>query len=339
MSVESVFYPGAISDQTAASFMKSPLWSMALGTHNNLEGKLFVVQIGPSEDVCVMCDVHGFPILRIKLQSNKFKFILNSNPRSSGFFGDHTVLADSPNRRYLLSRLGDTTKGKRKLTMREAIMNMVRLMNDVGYRIIIKEMLSAFTSKLHPALANSAYEINLEAQEWALLVAYGRKQLVEVPSSIKSMLDKAHAMHAEKHTRLDTFLATANDFLDREKWIATHVPSYGYLCAKIHGKELVSFCKAQTKYMFGNNFHDKYMNFVEQPRYYRDASCMPELTRRELMAALAMAKANRPEGVVRSYLDPDKLIPDIGQETFLLQERVGALASKEGHLTWVMVDA
>jgi hypothetical protein len=66
---------------------------------------------------------------------------------------------------------------------------------------------------------------------------------------------------------------------------------------------------------------------------------MPESIRRELLAALSLAKTNRSEGLVKSYVDPDKLIPDNGAEALILQERIGALSLREVNLTWVMVDA
>ena len=340
MSVHSVFYPGVFTDKEIADFMKSPLWSLAAGAHFNLDGKLFLTQVGI--DRCVMADVNGFPILRIRSAtgSANFQFHVNNQPRTHVMFSDSLCVADSPNKRYLISRLADKRSGQRKPTMREAIMSVITSMDTSGYRVVLKEMVEALGDKLHPVIPDTAYEINRKAQEWALLLAYGHKQMVEVPSDVRPMLDKACQMHLEKHTRFDTFIAAATEFLDRDKWVVTYVPSYGYLCGKYNGKELVSFCKTYAVERWLATFSaTKHMTCVEQPRFYRDTASMPESIRRELLAALSLAKTNRSEGLVKSYVDPDKLIPDNGDTKLLLQERIGALSLREVNLTWVMVDA
>lgn len=341
MSVESVFYPGVIERPDRTAFIASALWPLAMGTHYNMDGKLFVTAIEPHNSGCLMSDAQGFPVLRIRVSGGVYKFTILDVPGYSWFtrtgatgYGSVTCIADSPNSRYLLMRLRDTKTGKRKKTMRQQIMAHLEHTSDV-FPNIVHDQLQALTSKLHPHRSNSEYEISLAAQEWALLLAYGHKTMVEVPSDIKPMLDRASKMHIEKHTRFDTFVQEATDFLDREKWVVCHMPLYGFLAAKIHGKELVSYCKERTKNVYAKRAP---IQFIEPLRYYASLEAMPETTRREILAAMALAKANRPEGAIEHYTDADKLFPNMTASSYV-QERVGAVYQKTGYAHWCMVDA
>lgn len=340
MSVESVFYPGVFERPDRVAFIATPLWPLAMGTHYNTDGKLFVTAVEPHNGGCVMSDAQGFPILRIRLSGNVYKFTLLDAPGYSWFgrggsgYGGVTCIADSPNSRYLLMRLRDTKTGKRKKTMRQQIMAHLEHTSDV-FSTFVHDQLQAFTHKLHPILSSSEYEISLKAQEWALLLAYGHKTMVEVPSDIKPVLDRASKMHIEKHTRLDAFVQEATDFLDREKWVVCHMPLYGFLAAKIHGRELVSYCKERAKTTYVKRAA---IQFVEPLRYYASLEAMPETTRREILAAMALAKANRPEGAIEHYTDADKLFPNMTVSSYV-QERVGAVYYKTGYANWCMVDA
>lgn len=336
MSVYSVFYPNSFSEYDMKEFMRNPLWDMALGAHFNLDGKLFIAQTMP--DRVTMSDRYGFPVLQIMHRHGHYRFTVLNDPKFF-YMSNATVLADSSNKRYLLARLADKKSGVRKKTMRESIMNVIRNIEErAGYADILKPMFNRYTIKLHPTLSSSDYEIDLKAQEWALLLAYGHKTLVEVPSDVRPILDLAVTRHREKHTRYDAFVAEATDFFSRDKWVATYIAGYGYICAKIDCRELVSFCKTRAKTSFVDLQPDK-IKFVAQSCHYANSADMPDPVRRELFAALSMAKTNLPEGMIKSYVDPDKLMPDSGNEQFVLQDRVGAMMYKEGSTTWVMVEA
>jgi hypothetical protein len=343
--MNTVFYPNTFDGREQADIMRSPIWTVVSGAHYNLGGNLFLSQYTPNN--ATMCTTSGIPILNIMMTSGgMYRVLLNTRQHEFGIQGNPyiTTIADTKNARYLVGKLGDLTPAKRvnKKSVREAIVSETAWANDMLIERVIRPITRVYTERVRPHMTAAAFSLDHEAQEWVLLVAFGHRQMLEVPSRIKPLLERAFRFYTERHDNLNDFTRDADEMFGVPKWLATWYPNYGLVAGKYDCKALASFSRAYSE--TGNSnpvpWNQSTVKPIEPMRYYRNINAMPEHLRTELTAALVLTRTNRPEPA-KTCADPLGLFPY--NENSFVQDRIGSIQwrsdSANNALTWMLVDA
>lgn len=343
--MNTIFYPNAFDERQQAEIVRSPLWSVISGAHYNLEGKVFLSHFSPMN--AIMCTESGVPLLLINhTQGGMYRVLLNTRQHEYGVNNNPyiTVLAETKNARYLVGKFGDITLAKRqnKKTLRQSIMEEISWSRDMLVERVVRSMARVYTERVRPYMSPDAFDLNREAQQWALLVAFGHKQMLEVPSNIKPVMERSYRFYTERNDNLENLTRDADEVFGVPKWLATWYPHYGLVCGKYDCKSLASFSRqySETGNTYGIDWTQKTVKPIEPMRYYRDINQMPEHLRTELTAALVLTRTNRPEPA-KSCCDPLGLFP--WNENSFVQDRIGSIQwrsdSRDNSLTWMLVDA
>jgi len=332
MNANDVFYPTLfLSSSERLQAIRNPLWALALSAHYVFEGKLFLIHAEPS--VYTMGNADGLPVAKFVTHGASTTVYKVDDPEV-GARSSVTDLAKSDNIKYLIQRLSkQRTKKGRKLTINQEINGKIRETESL-MRAALSSVPSTFATQLHPYMAPEMNSLNIQAQEWAMLVAYGKRQMVEVPTDMRLIMDKVFSVYDTRDDKLREFEAQAKDFFEMSKWVAIEQGEYGVIVGKINTSRFVNMAVSKAKSDASVEVKPEHIDIQSPFRLYRSFDSINDPSiRREVLAAMMLAKNNRDTNV--SHRDKEQLIPATG----VLQRQIGAIAWAYFNASLIMVDA
>jgi hypothetical protein len=332
MNMNDVFYPTLfLSSGERQQIVKNPLWALAMAAHYVFEGKLFLIHAEPS--VYTMGNADGLPVVKF-IGAAGTTYIQTVADPEIGSESSVTLVAESQNDKYLIQRLSKkATKKGRKLTINQLINGKIRETDGLMCRTMT-DVPGLFSRQLHPYMAPEMNSLNIRAQEWAMLVAYGKRQMVEVPTDMRLIMDKVFSVYDTRDDRLREFETQAKDFFEMSKWVALYQGAYGVIVGKVNTSRFVNLALTKAKSDMTMEVRPEHIDIQVPFKLYRTFDSINDPSvRREVLASLVLAKSNRDYNV--AHRDDEKFIP----ANAVLQRQIGAISWQYYRASLIMVDA
>ena len=332
MNSNDVFYPDMFQSSTERrEIPQTYMWAVAFPMHYIFDRKLFLTHATATQ--LIMSVETGIPVVMVERVGNKLSVKTADDPERGSETG-WTEVSGSENAKYLVQKLSKlrTAKG-RKITINAVIKGKITEANQIVLLATGHPPLQ-FARVMHPCVSPSANNIPIEAQQWALLLAYGKRKMVEVPSDIKMLLDRAFTAHDTKDDKFREFEAKVKDFFDIDKWVVMYLHNYGIILGKINAAPLMQYAIEKSRTDLGKVLKQEHFDIRIPFKLYKSFNDIPDFEiRRQALAAFVLAKNNRADTV--ECIDSEKLIP-IGS---IIQAPIGAISWRyyQGYL--MMVDA